>query len=213
MESEDKKGKCALLEVEDEEARQARLERLFSSISSLPPQQSSGTMPPISERKTFAVPPPSNLLARLEAFLPEIKAANEELAKMAEIDPSSMDIEKIDDDVTDSDEDEDSVDASEEAAAKIREPYIEMNLGLGVFEQRPVNQEHSQSDDDSDSSDTESSEDEDGEGDEDDEMHMSDAPSKDLLSSRSPESKPSQPKIVILSDKPNVSTEAGKSTS
>ncbi|KAF9967133.1 hypothetical protein BGZ70_010656 [Mortierella alpina] len=67
---------------------------------------------PVTERKTFKVK--SNLLARLEDFLPKIKEANAQLDAKVKEDPKAVDIENVDD-------------AS-------GEQYIEMDLGLGVFD-------------------------------------------------------------------------------
>ncbi|KAF9401222.1 hypothetical protein BGX21_002359 [Mortierella sp. AD011] len=67
---------------------------------------------PATERKTFKVE--SNLLARLEDFLPKIKEANAQLDKKLKEDPKSVDIENVDE--------------------KSGEQYIEMDLGLGVFD-------------------------------------------------------------------------------
>ncbi|KAF9406924.1 hypothetical protein BGZ94_002897 [Podila epigama] len=68
--------------------------------------------PPPSERKTFRIK--SDLLARLEDFLPKIRDANAELDQKLKEDPKSLDIENVD----------------EESG----EQYIEMDLGLGVFD-------------------------------------------------------------------------------
>ncbi|KAF9435547.1 hypothetical protein BGZ76_006066 [Entomortierella beljakovae] len=67
---------------------------------------------PISERKTFKVQ--SDLLSRLEDFLPKIKEANAQLDQQLREDPKAVDIENVD----------------EESG----EQYIEMDLGLGVFD-------------------------------------------------------------------------------
>ncbi|KAF9904790.1 hypothetical protein BX616_001203 [Lobosporangium transversale] len=64
------------------------------------------------ERKTFRVQ--SDLLARLEDFLPKIKEANAQLEQQIKQDPKALDIENVD----------------EESG----EQYIEMDLGLGVFD-------------------------------------------------------------------------------
>ncbi|KAF9166554.1 hypothetical protein DFQ26_007626 [Actinomortierella ambigua] len=66
------------------------------------------------ERKTFRVQ--SNLISRLEAFLPKIRDANAELEKQVQLDPKAVDIENVD----------------EESG----EQYIEMDLGLGVYDLR-----------------------------------------------------------------------------
>lgn len=67
------------------------------------------------DRRTFAVEPPSELLARVQQFLPQIEQSNADLLNR---DPRSIDIEHIEE--TD-------------------ERVIQMNLGLGVFEQRRAN--------------------------------------------------------------------------
>ncbi|TFK83418.1 hypothetical protein K466DRAFT_589737 [Polyporus arcularius HHB13444] len=66
------------------------------------------------DRSTFAVQPPLELLSRVQAFLPELAASNADLLRRAREDPTSVDIENV----------------------REEDPqYIEMNLGLGVFEQ------------------------------------------------------------------------------
>ncbi|KAK3841948.1 MAG: hypothetical protein J3R72DRAFT_523999 [Linnemannia gamsii] len=67
---------------------------------------------PVGERKTFKVK--SDLLSRLEDFLPKLKEANDQLDKQMKADPKAVDIENVD----------------EESG----EQYIEMDLGLGVFD-------------------------------------------------------------------------------
>ncbi|KAF9298758.1 hypothetical protein BKA57DRAFT_464432 [Linnemannia elongata] len=68
---------------------------------------------PVGERKTFKVDK-SDLLSRLEDFLPKIKEANAQLDQQLKTDPKAVDIENVD----------------EESG----EQYIEMDLGLGVFD-------------------------------------------------------------------------------
>ncbi|KAF9363185.1 hypothetical protein BGX34_004689 [Mortierella sp. NVP85] len=67
---------------------------------------------PAAERKTFRVQ--SDILSRLENFLPKMKEANAQLEEQFKLDPKSVDIENVD----------------EESG----EQYIEMDLGLGVFD-------------------------------------------------------------------------------
>ncbi|TDL28143.1 hypothetical protein BD410DRAFT_347400 [Rickenella mellea] len=74
---------------------------------------SSSSLFDLGNREIHAVPPPTELLNRVQAFLPQIEAANANLAHQAQLDPASIDIENIDDG-----------------------QYIEMNLGLGVFDMR-----------------------------------------------------------------------------
>ncbi|KAJ2496468.1 hypothetical protein GGH96_005820 [Coemansia sp. RSA 1972] len=68
-----------------------------------------------NERKTFRIAPPSDLLSRLHAFLPQIAEANTKLAVDISEDPSKLDIENV------------GADESQ---------YIEMDLGLGVFDMK-----------------------------------------------------------------------------
>ncbi|KAF9154514.1 hypothetical protein BG015_000733 [Linnemannia schmuckeri] len=67
---------------------------------------------PVGERKTFKVK--SDLLSRLEDFLPKIKEANAQLDQQLKADPKAVDIENVDE--------------------ENGEQYIEMDLGLGVFD-------------------------------------------------------------------------------
>ncbi|KAF9157848.1 hypothetical protein BGX20_003701 [Mortierella sp. AD010] len=69
---------------------------------------------PATERKTFKSFLSRVVLARLEDFLPKIKEANAQLDKKLKEDPKSVDIENVDE--------------------KSGEQYIEMDLGLGVFD-------------------------------------------------------------------------------
>ncbi|KAG1752443.1 uncharacterized protein EDB91DRAFT_516602 [Suillus paluster] len=124
------------LEVEDDEERQQRIGNLLEQLnSSSPSRNTSNAVPPafdFGERKTFAVDPPSELLTRVRDFLPRLKAENDTLAQRIRDNPSSVDIENIEEDA---------------------EQYIEMNLGLGVLETRPKDSDSnsfssSQSDDD-----------------------------------------------------------------
>ncbi|CAO0794612.1 unnamed protein product [Mucor circinelloides] len=77
------------------------------------------------DKKTFPVGQ-SDILSRVQAFLPQLKNANEQLEKA---DPSKLDIENVDE--------EDG-------------QYIEMNLGLGVYEEKKPGQSDSEDDEDSD---------------------------------------------------------------
>jgi len=105
--------KRTFLEVESEDERSRRIERLLASqVPRSTPKRSSA---PVMAVNHAAPPPfrmegPSALLARVEAFLPRMKEANEQL------DASSANIE--------------------DNAVEEGEQHIEMNLGLGVFEER-----------------------------------------------------------------------------
>ncbi|KAJ1667046.1 hypothetical protein EV178_001767 [Coemansia sp. RSA 1646] len=69
-----------------------------------------------AHRKTFRVEPPSALLSRLQSFLPQIAEANKKLESEMTEDPSKLDIENVEDSSS---------------------QYIEMDLGLGVFDMKP----------------------------------------------------------------------------
>ncbi|KAF9180019.1 hypothetical protein BGZ51_006343 [Haplosporangium sp. Z 767] len=85
------------------------ISNLLSGNSTSKPKET-----PVGERKTFKVQ--SDLLARLEDFLPKIKEANAQLEQKVKEDPKAVDIENVD----------------EESG----EQYIEMDLGLGVFDMK-----------------------------------------------------------------------------
>ncbi|KAJ1646354.1 hypothetical protein J3B02_006511 [Coemansia erecta] len=76
----------------------------------------SNTNSDVESRKTFRIEPPTDLLSRLNAFLPQIAEANKQLEAAVADDPRKLDIENID---------------------KDEEQYIEMDLGLGVFDMKP----------------------------------------------------------------------------
>ncbi|KAI9227170.1 MAG: hypothetical protein DHS80DRAFT_32021 [Piptocephalis tieghemiana] len=76
------------------------------------------TIPPIEDRRTFRVGPSSDVLSRLEAFLPQISAANQVLASSE--DASKYNMEDI------------SPDAPQ---------VIQMDLGLGVYEEKRPGEE------------------------------------------------------------------------
>ncbi|KAL7417515.1 hypothetical protein BDY24DRAFT_411492 [Mrakia frigida] len=128
-----------ILDVETEEARQERLSKLFSS-------QSLPTPPPglLTRPTTFPVPENSELLSRLQSFLPLMASANEALATA---DLEELDIENV---------------------GEGEEQYVEMDLGLGVFDARLAGEEgegsgSDSSDEDEDASDEDSSEEDDEE--------------------------------------------------
>lgn len=111
------------LEVEDDEQRERRiqiqLEKLDKSPSSGAPQARKLLNFDFGNRVAWDAGPPTELLSRVQAFLPQIEASNAILAQQAESNPESVDIEHIDED---------------------KDQYIEMNLGLGVFEDRTKRQ-------------------------------------------------------------------------
>ncbi|PPQ72996.1 hypothetical protein CVT26_014512 [Gymnopilus dilepis] len=108
------------LDVEDEEARQARIQTYFEKLNTSTKTEDF-TRPSgiprfdFGDRTTFPVNPPTELLSRVQAFLPQIEASNALLTQRMQEDPASVDIEHI---------------------SEGSQQYIEMNLGLGVFEDR-----------------------------------------------------------------------------
>ncbi|KAG8885329.1 hypothetical protein FRB97_001404 [Tulasnella sp. 331] len=123
----------------------------------IPPPTDCERSPTISSLRTLKrIQLVAIVLTRLEAFLPAIKEANEALEKkVATEGPASVDIENggpdvvsdadepnsEDDAIGEDDFDVDDEEGDNEAVAapslEGRKPYIEMHLGLGVFEERP----------------------------------------------------------------------------
>jgi len=129
------------LDIEDEDARESRISGVLSRLNTASSQLNS-PQPPTSfvfgERGPHGTDAPSELLSRVQAFLPQLEASNRALLRRAQEDPSSVDIENVE---------------------ECEEHYIEMNLGLGVFEDRSKasTTSNDMSDSDSDSSNTSSS--------------------------------------------------------
>jgi len=117
MTPESKDNTDSFLEVESEDERIKRIERLLASqaASDRPTigrsRRADGTpsFPASDGLGPYRVDPPTALLARAAAFLPQLRQANEQL------DPQTANIENGEGE---------------------RCQYIEMTLGLGVFEQR-----------------------------------------------------------------------------
>ncbi|KAJ2852521.1 hypothetical protein IWW36_000149 [Coemansia brasiliensis] len=101
MSKHNKKANNSLLDVSDSNTAPFIFDKS-------PQRLDSAGQPP----KTYRVEPPSELLTRLHAFLPQIAKANKELGK----DSSKLNMENVGED----------------------DPqYIEMDLGLGVFDMKP----------------------------------------------------------------------------
>ncbi|KAF8808670.1 hypothetical protein BYT27DRAFT_7137134 [Phlegmacium glaucopus] len=108
------------LDVEDEETRQTRIQSYLEKLNSSSHTTNLASQPAFQtfdfgDRTTFDVKPPTDLLSRVQAFLPQLEASNAVLAQRAREDPNSIDIEHIPEGM---------------------DQYIEMNLGLGIFEDR-----------------------------------------------------------------------------
>ncbi|TEB28188.1 hypothetical protein FA13DRAFT_1794180 [Coprinellus micaceus] len=116
------------LDVEDDEARQKRLQSLLEHLST-PTSNPAATVPALpapptglpkfdfGDRRTEAVVPNTELLSRVQAFLPQLEASNRELLARAKADPKSVDIENLE---------------NKDRDGRV----IKLNLGLGVFEEK-----------------------------------------------------------------------------
>ncbi|KAJ7753336.1 hypothetical protein DFH07DRAFT_824127 [Mycena maculata] len=196
MSSDQAKGKqpqretIETLEIEDNEARIERIQHLLEKLNTIPPA------PGVSKESILNATRASQsgegsgesldeLLARVQAFLPQIHASNAELATLAAMDPRSVDIENVDGD----------------------EKVIQMKLGLGVFEDRTGKNRDPSSDEEGSGMDEDSEEDEVSE-DSDEDSTGSDSTSTDESSSEDSNSGPKDegrrrvaplPKRAILS--------------
>ncbi|KAI6152304.1 hypothetical protein BKA82DRAFT_4109699 [Pisolithus tinctorius] len=127
-----------VLEVEDEEQRQDRIRTLLERLNETSKANaardvaSGPRIPGILDCKAYPIEPPTELLSRVQAFLPALRESNEALAQQ---NPEDLDIENI---------------------GKDEEQYIEMNLGLGVFEAKRRRKNASNDDSGEDDSDSES---------------------------------------------------------
>ncbi|KAG8703814.1 hypothetical protein FRC08_002621 [Ceratobasidium sp. 394] len=132
----DKQPPSALLEFSPEPAtRTSRVQDLLASTPARP--ASTVTLPPrsLDELRSLPVPVNVDLMQRLQSFLPAMEQSTHDIQQRAQADPTSLDIEQLD---------------------PSAEEYIEMNLGLGVYESQ--NNRRSQSPhSDSTDSDTDSS--------------------------------------------------------
>ncbi|KAJ7485308.1 hypothetical protein FB451DRAFT_1168593 [Mycena latifolia] len=123
------------IDVEDDDARLQRIQRALEKLNTV--SHSAGlesllNAPDASQSSPGTGESLNDLLARVQAFLPELQASNALLAEMAAHDPRSVDIENVEGD----------------------EKVIQMNLGLGVFEDR-TGREGSASDEESSDSEAE----------------------------------------------------------
>ncbi|CUA70702.1 hypothetical protein RSOLAG22IIIB_04298 [Rhizoctonia solani] len=140
MDNSDKKP--SLLEFQD---HTSRVEELLTSTPSRPEQTIN--LPPrsLDELRNAPLPINRDLLTRLEAFLPAMHESTQQLQQRVQSDPSSLDIEHLD---------------------PSAQEYIEMNLGLGVYESRP--NPHESESDSSSGSDSDSTSDSDSDSSSDD---------------------------------------------
>ncbi|KAH8992989.1 hypothetical protein EDB92DRAFT_1765247, partial [Lactarius akahatsu] len=109
------------LDAEDAEQRQIRLQNILERLNGDGPSETTTEPSHLSfdfgDRRTYGIDPPTELLSRVQQFLPQIEQSNAELAHR---DPRSIDIEHI----------EETDERVIQMASK------SSNLGLGVFEQR-----------------------------------------------------------------------------
>ncbi|KAJ3180426.1 hypothetical protein HDU87_001935 [Geranomyces variabilis] len=117
--------------------------------------------------KTFKPEPPSALLSRVAAFLPQLSAANADLQTSIAADAAlrdRVDIENVDED---------------------DEQYIEMNLGVGVFDTQPIPADGSRP----------------RRSDDDDEDHEVSSPEREIImTTDAPDAEHSRPMIEVMSD-------------
>ncbi|KAJ2424507.1 hypothetical protein GGF41_002759 [Coemansia sp. RSA 2531] len=111
------KSKC-LLDIPEDSSENTAVPLIVSKKGSKPSfaEDKSGSTDAKAARKTFRIEPPSDLLSRLHSFLPQIAIANKQLEVDIAEDPHKLDIENVDEN---------------------EEQYIEMDLGLGVFDMKP----------------------------------------------------------------------------
>ncbi|KAJ2493159.1 hypothetical protein IWW37_000809 [Coemansia sp. RSA 2050] len=111
-----KRSKC-LLDIPDDSSETTALP-LFAPKKDTKPacHEDKSRSTNTTTRKTFRIEPPSDLLSRLHSFLPQIAIANKQLQADIAEDPRKLDIENVGED---------------------EEQYIEMDLGLGVFDMKP----------------------------------------------------------------------------
>jgi len=130
------------LEIETEEERQQRIQSVLEKLNENSKVTPTSSCPDFHLNRTGPLPiyPPSDLLARVQAFLPQIEAANAALDTQVAQDPGSVDIEHL---------------GPEE------KQYIQMDLGLGVFEQRQAPRQSTNDDKSSATSDPASEDDDD----------------------------------------------------
>lgn len=104
------------------------------------------TLIPLSRRPKkpdFKVDAPSSdLRQRLRAFLPEMERANQELdLSIGDGNTNAMlEIEATEDDDSDEGDEPNDIKLDESDVGEDQEPYIEMNLGLGVLEEKTSDQ-------------------------------------------------------------------------
>ncbi|KAJ6588894.1 hypothetical protein B0H19DRAFT_1101839 [Mycena capillaripes] len=190
------------IEIEDDDARLERIQRVLENLNTVSPAAPGRDMDSIfntagaSESGPRSEESLNELLARVQAFLPQIEASNAVLVEKASADPHSVDIENVEGD----------------------EEVIQMNLGLGVFEDRS-GREGSESESESDEESAEDSMEEnsdEGSSDTDssDESSSSEAESEDsvapsrkiaplpkrALLARATKPLPRRPAIVVLSE-------------
>ncbi|TCD64060.1 hypothetical protein EIP91_004568 [Steccherinum ochraceum] len=87
------------LDIEDDDDRLTRMHNVFMQLDSKATSQGLHPLQPrsfdLGDRSTFAFEPSTDLLSRVQAFLPEIAASNAQLELRARENPKSVDIENI----------------------------------------------------------------------------------------------------------------------
>ncbi|TFK95743.1 hypothetical protein BDV98DRAFT_577239 [Pterulicium gracile] len=178
------------LEVEDEAQRLERLRRTFRKLNNTTQLDHASVPFDFGDRSTFPVPPNTELLDRIQNFLPQMQAANEALG---EAKAEDLNIENLQDE----------------------ESFIEMNLGLGVFESRPENGETMDTSSDTDSSESESLTSDSDSDDEEPEI-ITAFSKQEMTSTRTirplPRRASTRPKVEVLASSSSVDTTETTST-
>jgi len=166
------------LEIESEDERERRIGTLLERTNN--GGRNHPNLLPVSPMAVdrggpdpHAIPPPSELLDRVRSFLPQLADSNAALSRQSQDD---IDIENVGDD---------------------QEQYIELNLGLGVFEYRKPGAEaadDSSSELDSDSDPDSSTED-----------SASDSDASSIARPIKPLPKRKKPEIVVLGETSTIS--------
>ncbi|KAH9918074.1 uncharacterized protein B0H18DRAFT_682493 [Fomitopsis serialis] len=95
--SKDKQRAHEILEVEDEEERHARMHDILAKLnaSSGASASTESRLPSLNGQPNLPLEPNPELLSRIQAFLPQLADSNAELARRAQSDPDSVDIENV----------------------------------------------------------------------------------------------------------------------
>ncbi|KAJ7108502.1 hypothetical protein C8R44DRAFT_802876 [Mycena epipterygia] len=146
MSSKGKQPQRETIDVEDDDARLQRIQRALEKLNTISSTATGLDAERILNAAGTSQPGGGSgeslneLLARVQAFLPQLEASNAALAEKVAMDPRSVDIENVEGD----------------------DKVIQMNLGLGVFEDRTGKEESDSSEEETSTEDEEEDSDESG---------------------------------------------------